>query len=99
MGKSIDVNKLDGDRQFMVDKHYADLRIKLGAKKSQQAGKLHSVAMTKTINDVESLPSDNMDDQWAAINNFDYEQWIKEEKQKKQSYQEKRQHVRNVLDE
>jgi hypothetical protein len=34
MIKSIDVNKMDNDRQFMVDKHYADLRIKLGAKKS-----------------------------------------------------------------
>ena len=80
IGKSIDVNKVDGDRQFMVDKHYADLRIKLGAKKSHQPGRLYNIGVSKTINDVESLPSDDMNDQWAAINNYDYEQWIKEEK-------------------
>lgn len=89
---------MDNDRQFMVDKHYADLRIKLGAKKSQQAGKLHQINMTKTINDVESLPSDNMEDQWAAINNYDFEQWRQEEKNKKREYQEKRQHVKTILD-
>ena len=62
IGKSIDVNKVDGDRQFMVDKHYADLRIKLGAKKSHQPGRLHNIGVSKTINDVESLPSDDMND-------------------------------------
>ena len=83
----------------MVDKHYADLRIKLGAKKSHQAGKVHQINMAKTINDVESLPDDNMDDQWAAINNYDHDLWVQQEKQKKRDYQEKRQQVKTVLDE
>ena len=83
----------------MVDKHYADLRIKLGAKKSHQAGKLHQINAAKTINDVESLPDDNMDDQWAAINNYDHDLWVQQEKQKKREYQEKRQQVKTVLDE
>jgi hypothetical protein len=55
--------------------------------------------MTKTINDVESLPSENMgEDQWAAINNYDYELYLQQERQKKKDYQEKRNEVKAVLD-
>ena len=52
--KSIDPS--NPDRQFLVDKHYADLRIKLGAKKTKTQGKIHSLNM-KTINDAESVVS------------------------------------------
>ena len=50
------------------------------------------------ISDHESIPSDFEGDQWAEIQNYDYNQWIKEKEMAKKEHQRKRIMVRDTLD-
>ena len=67
---------------FLQNKHYADLRIKIGAKKRESISQNHNKGNTnREINkrknmpafDQDTVPSDIDEDQWAEIHNYDYQ--------------------------
>jgi len=58
---------------FLMSKHYADLRIKLGTRKGQTVGHGGTVST-----ECEYLPKDLEDNQWAEIHNYNYNMWVQD---------------------
>lgn len=85
----------------MMNKHYADLRIKIGAKKQKNQlgfGHILSEHVPSKLNDYDSIPSDIGGDQWAEIQNYDYNQYLKEQQMQRNNEIRKRQMVKDTLD-
>ena len=52
-------------KKFLANKHYADLRVKIGAKRASKGGGEDINKRKNVPFDQESVPSDIDDDQWA----------------------------------
>ena len=84
-------------KNFLANKHYADLRVKIGAKRASKGG--DEINKRKNVPfDQESVPSDIDDDQWAEIHNYDYQQYLLEQKKVKKQMQDKKDLVKETLD-
>jgi len=104
-----DKKRPPGDRlaqtnaEFPVSKNFADLRIKLGRK--QLPDKYAKVAETGSgakgggppADDV-SIPSDIDENQWAEINQYDFDKFQEEQRKKKEEAIQKRHLVKDTLE-
>lgn len=85
------------NQEFMKNKNYADIRVnKLGQK--QIPDQYSKTLKTNGAEDVESIPSDIDNDQWAEINKYDYELFREQQRKQKEEFLQKRQMVKNTLD-
>lgn len=86
----------------MMNKNFADLRIKIGAKKLQNKPgfgiMMKDETTQKVVNDYESIPSELGEDQWAEIQNYDYKLYLKEQENHKRDEYLKRKLVKDTLD-
>lgn len=79
--------------EFLHSKKFADLRIKMGAKRSQN-GSLKNSAM----GDYEQAPTDLDDNHWAEINKYNYHLWVQDNERRKQDIKSKKELVKSTLD-
>ena len=81
----------------MKSKQFADIRVnKLGRKKIPDRYS-KSLKTGAQVDDLDSIPSDLEDDQWAEINKYDFELYQEEQRKKRQDFLIKRDMVRNTL--
>lgn len=96
-GQTIDLLQQQDDAEMMKDKNFAGIRVnKLGKKKLPD--KYSKSLNTAGAEDIESIPSDIENDQWAEINKYDYELYMQQQREKKEEYLMKRNMVRNTLE-
>mmetsp|Transcript_4448 Transcript_4448/g.6581 ORF Transcript_4448/g.6581 Transcript_4448/m.6581 type:complete len:80 (+) Transcript_4448:1227-1466(+) len=68
------------------DKHFADLRVKMGDKRSPDK------------HEVESLPSDISEDMWGELPKFQHMKYMEQLKKEKDDREKKKSLVRQTLD-
>jgi len=91
------VRKGSIENDLFNSKNFADLRIKLGRSKHKgDHGK--SVNPVRGVEDLESIPSEVGEDQWAEIHNYDYELYQEQRRKEKEDYMRKQMLVRKTLD-
>lgn len=89
---------LKTDAEFMNNKRFADLRLQAGKKKCVPDKYVQKVVNKQPdAHDVESVPSEVGDDQWAEINNYDYQLYQQQKQKEKDDDKKKRNLVRNTL--
>ena len=88
---------LGSESELMKSKQFADIRVnKLGRKKIPDRYS-KSLKTGAQVDDLDSIPSDLEDDQWAEINKYDFELYQEEQRKKRQDFLIKRDMVRNTL--
>jgi hypothetical protein len=82
----------------MKSKRFADIRVnKLGRNKKIPDRYSKSLKASQNVEDLESIPSDIEEDQWAAIHKYDFELYQEEQRKKREEFLIKREMVRNTL--
>lgn len=85
-------NLQESQKPFMENKNYANLRLKCGV---QKPGGRHK---SPDQNEVESLPSQLDENQWAEIHNYDFHLYQQQQKQMRQDLKDKKNLVKKTLD-
>ena len=82
----------------MSNKRFADLRLQAGKKKCVPDKYVQKVVNKQPdAQEVESVPSEVGDDQWAEINNYDFHLYQEQKRKEKEDHKQKRDMVRQTL--
>lgn len=85
------------EANFMNNKKFADLRIQAGKKKCVPDKYVQKTMKPAHAEEIESIPSEVGEDQWAEINNYDYALFQEQKLKEKQEFKKKREMVRDTL--